>query len=680
MKTKSPTQNFHLKTVIIFTLFSIVFPNYMEAQIEFTLPNFTVNEINAVGFMYNPTGSNPTRYRLTNAGVQYKSTAIWHNTKICLNENFILRCKLYFGNGNQSYGGDGITFAMHQLASSAGVVGDHGSGLGYSGISPSFAVAFRTLSTTPISRINYVRNGSFASPLATGNIQNTTVRVDTDRWYEVEIHWNVDNGYSLTTYVAEFSTGVLVERCKHNFNQLSNLISTASPSNSLITWGFTAACGAATNIHQVEFIELITNDTFNLILKDNPVGTAKTLTGGGKYKSGSQVIIEAVPDDCYRFLHWTDEAGNIISENQIDTIMLISDSVLIANFERIIGLVAMPNPLVFSDVVQYQDDSKYITLKRNQFAPPIFIDECFLIFGTNFQLENELSGEIILDSLIANVLLNSSTVGEITDTLIVIYHFDFLFGSICWDTLKIPIIANINQYIGGIKFYIRASKHPLTDPTRRNYRIPIFIKADEDISNTVIDSLVVEIDRRIFYPKRVDNGDMSLHFKDTVIKMTFENVTVPSLLANKEEVLLTIRGDVLLGEIDNSEIKIDAVKFAEQLSEKPDLIHGFITLDICAEGANRLVWFDYSPEVIVKNNPVTGGILELQCKTIERGSYSLEIVDMLGKSETVREFTVNVNGKRIFDFEIPISNFSSGAYFIIMNTPTAKYSVGFVVQ
>jgi len=255
------------------------------------------------------------------------------------------------------------------------------------------------------------------------------------------------------------------------------------------------------------------------------------------------------------------------------------------------------------------------------------------------------------------------------------------------DTIKIitqPCNVEYTIVVRGrcvpIKYTIRASKHPLTDPTRRNYRIPIFITASLNVSNTVIDSLVVEIDRRIFYPKRVDNGNMKLHFKDTVIKMTFENVTVPELKANEEKVLLTIRGDVLLGKIDSSEIKIDTVKFAEQLSEKPDLIHGFITLDICAEGANRLVWFDYSPEVIVKNNPVTGGILELQCKTIERGSYSLEIVDMLGKSETVREFTVSANSKRIFDFEIPILNFSSGAYFIIMNTPTAKYSTGFVVQ
>jgi len=230
-----------------------------------------------------------------------------------------------------------------------------------------------------------------------------------------------------------------------------------------------------------------------------------------------------------------------------------------------------------------------------------------------------------------------------------------------------------------VKFYIRASEHPLTDPRSRNYPIPIFIKADKDIGGAIIDSLVIEIDIRIFYPRTVDNGEMKLRFADTIIKMTFENVVVPLLRANEEKLLLNIFGDVLLGEIDSSEIKIDTVKFAKDLTEEPELIHGFITLDICIEGGARFTWFDYNPAIILKNNPVSE-MLEIECKTIENGDYSLEIVDMLGKSETVREFTVSASGKRIFDFEIPISNFSSGAYFIIMNTPTSKYSAGFVVQ
>jgi hypothetical protein len=253
--------------------------------------------------------------------------------------------------------------------------------------------------------------------------------------------------------------------------------------------------------------------------------------------------------------------------------------------------------------------------------------------------------------------------------------------------LKIPIRANVKEKPQtDIKFYIRASEHPLTDPTRRNYRIPIFIKADRSVSNWTIAKLVVEIDRSIYFPRRAadnanNNVDMSLHIIDTVIQMTFENITVPSLLANEEKVLLTIRGDVLLGINDSSDITLlPPVEFVEDLDEQPDLINGFLTLDLCGAGGGRIVYFDYTPEIIVKNNPVSTNILEVQCKTIERGDYTLEIVNLLGQTSTVvQDFTVS-GSKRIFDFDLDISDFSAGAYIIIMHTPSAKYSTKFVVQ
>ena len=77
-------------------------------------------------------------------------------------------------------------------------------------------------------------------------------------------------------------------------------------------------------------------------------------------------------------------------------------------------------------------------------------------------------------------------------------------------------------------------------------------------------------------------------------------------------------------------------------------------------------------------NPVTE-TLEVAIKVIEVGDYSLEIVDLLGNVSTVETWTV-AGSTRIFDFEIDVSNFAIGSYFIIMNTPTNKYSAKFVKQ
>ena len=69
---------------------------------------------------------------------------------------------------------------------------------------------------------------------------------------------------------------------------------------------------------------------------------------------------------------------------------------------------------------------------------------------------------------------------------------------------------------------------------------------------------------------------------------------------------------------------------------------------------------------------------EVNCKTVERGSYSLEIVDLQGASTIVETWTV-AGSTRIFDFKIDVSNFAIGSYFIVMNTPTNKYSARFVI-
>ena len=233
---------------------------------------------------------------------------------------------------------------------------------------------------------------------------------------------------------------------------------------------------------------------------------------------------------------------------------------------------------------------------------------------------------------------------------------------------------------------IRADAHTQLDPRRRNYRIPIYIKADEDISDITIEKLVIEVDRNLFCPRRIENnnGTMTLNFIDTMIEMTFENVLVPALKANEEKVLLVIRGDVLLGNKDSNDIFIRAVKFSEELNEELELLNGYITLEICRAGGDRLVEYvaDYFPTVTVKNNPVTSSTLEVRCNTIERGNYSLEIIDLLGYTPTtLNEWTVTANTiERIFNFEFSIQNYPNGSYLLVMNAPTKRYSTRFIIQ
>ena len=58
------------------------------------------------------------------------------------------------------------------------------------------------------------------------------------------------------------------------------------------------------------------------------IAEAGTVSGSGDYDlcNDNPVIIEAIENDCYTFLHWTDIYGNIISTNLKDTIFMKRDS------------------------------------------------------------------------------------------------------------------------------------------------------------------------------------------------------------------------------------------------------------------------------------------------------------------------------------------------------------------
>jgi len=146
-------------------------------------------------------------------------------------------------------------------------------------------------------------------------------------------------------------------------------------------------------------------------------------------------------------------------------------------------------------------------------------------------------------------------------------------------------------------------------------------------------------------------------------------------------VLLTLRGDAILGEKVSSLINLHSATFVENASVET-LKDGLITLDICIDGGDRLLQDMGGPPTIkVLVNPVAE-ILDVSCKVrvIETGNYSLEIVDILGISEVVKEWYVAKDDKKEFEFSIPVTMYGNGAYLVILKTPTARYSEKFIIQ
>ena len=223
-------------------------------------------------------------------------------------------------------------------------------------------------------------------------------------------------------------------------------------------------------------------------------------------------------------------------------------------------------------------------------------------------------------------------------------------------------------------FTIRASSHKQIDPTSRNYKIPIYIKADEDItkSSLGIKQLVITINKNVFYPKIVSNGDVSYFYDNDTINIKVENISVPTMKSGSEKVLLELIGDVLLGNTDSSGINLKEpiITFTDAV---PELIDGCLVTKIYD---NRfLMSYDKSHGIFVIENPASD-FLRVKCICYERGSYYIEITDLLGTPYplAMEGWYVNPDIETDFFFDIEIPNFiPSSTYLLKMYGPTTDY-------
>ena len=308
----------------------------------------------------------------------------------------------------------------------------------------------------------------------------------------------------------------------------------------------------------------------------------------------------------------------------------------------------------------YLDDINEDYDKHNKIRQCFYINlENDVIWTNAFDKVEFFGNEVYLTNIGEDTLY--AGIGDVKKTIPVIIK------DICNGRLNSPT-----------KFIIWADTHKLISPTATNFPLPIYITADRNIwrySNFTIDSLIIEIDKYIFYLKSVDNGNIE-NYNDGLILL--RNIKLPDIKANEKTLLLNLFGDMLLY-IDSSDISLKSVVFIEALTEEPELIDGYITLNICEDGGERLLSSGNIPSIIISDNPLTN-ILKTEIKVLEVGNYSLEIVDILGKTEIVKEWSVSKDDVKEFAFEIQTIMYGNGSYFLVLNTPTEKYSEKFIIK
>lgn len=220
---------------------------YATAQ---TIPCFTFEE-NEFSISGDALIINDDTVRLTQAQ-NWQSGFIWSQNLINFDLDFSLEAELYFGT-QDSNGADGIAFVIQPLSNDEG---SNGGGIGYEGISPSFAVEFDTwwnsgADPTEMDHVALVANGltqnisahsAYAPFVGVSNLED-------GQWHPLSIQWNAND----QTLSVELDGQIVI-------STTIDIVNTFFGGNTGLFWGFTSATGGANNLHQVKILEFCSVD------------------------------------------------------------------------------------------------------------------------------------------------------------------------------------------------------------------------------------------------------------------------------------------------------------------------------------------------------------------------------------------------------------------------------------
>ena len=235
------------------TLISVITQDN-DVEICATTP-IDLSDFNYVG---TATSSGSAEISLT-TDTTWVNGAAWYTRRLDLREDFSLNFDLYFGQqGPFPYGADGIAFVIQNIDTGQGSAGQ---GIGYGGISPSFAIEFDTYENSPYDpaddHIAFIPNGQYNSTSSDTNSINVN-NIENLQFHNTIISW--DYSESRLSYQFNHSDGTTYTNSK-----TVDLIGTVLSSD-VGYWGFTSATGGEANNHTVRFTSSSTLCLSNEIL------------------------------------------------------------------------------------------------------------------------------------------------------------------------------------------------------------------------------------------------------------------------------------------------------------------------------------------------------------------------------------------------------------------------------
>lgn len=214
----------------------------------------------------------------------------------------------------------------------------------------------------------------------------------------------------------------------------------------------------------------------------------------------------------------------------------------------------------------------------------------------------------------------------------------------------------------------------IVEPYLDSYTIPIYAKlkaGDDPISNYTIDTIRLSFARSLYFFRGISKGKnheiMEFIDDNRVISFSVNNLN----LTTEEQKITELYGSTMLGSQPSTDIKFTRVVLPND-GEITDINtqDGYLEIKICQEGGDRLLINNNAkPDVLLVPNPATDYV-NIIAVMIEKGNYTLEIYDLLGKKTLIQTWNKPTGGREEKLINYNTSALSNGIYIIRLTAPS----------
>lgn len=328
--------------------------------------------------------------------------------------------------------------------------------------------------------------------------------------------------------------------------------------------------------------------------------------------------------------------------------------------------------LNFGLVLSGDSSIRTIWLTNNSIED-VEIDKLFVLglSGNAFSVNSTPLTPVILrkgEKLKINITFSPKILNEFSDSLIINFIYPFPYKHI----IHLSGISQVKHLVWISDTTTTLSKHPI--------KLPIKIKmlGDYELYNKFNYTIKISFDASVFHPLGVSrgsivsnelvNGRRILEIKDFGINLN----TTSTFIINE------IIGEVLLGANSSTLLEIVNFSWNEPWIVPIPANSKLGVSQPCQSSLNLIQLFENQTIKIYPNPGITSTNIEVLFP--ERGYYDIKIFTLNGKlilSEEVNNFQAINNS--ILNIPIDLTDFSTGSYYIIINSPTQQFKTYFSV-